>query len=168
MASKASDRNYAHVMALKSYATYGPHLFGLFKAEERSPYFGSSKPPELRQLNMKLEKAPFNPPSAEAVGHAIAKHLATRPPLAVSERYAVAAYRYHRLPNEFHDFDLQGNLLASGDASMDAPPGLMVVKINGRSGIPIPVRMVMPPALLQQVKLKLSGKPPSKSRKPRR
>lgn len=169
MASKASDRNYAHVMALKSYAKYGPHLFGLFKAEERSPYFGSSKPPELRQLNMKLEKAPFNPPSAEAVGHGIAKHLATRPPLAVSERYAVAAYRYHRLPNEFHDFDLRGNLLASGDANLEAPPGLMVVKISGRCGCCyMPMRKVVPPALLQQVKLKLSGKPPSKSRKPRR
>jgi hypothetical protein len=167
--SKAYDRNIAHVKALKSYAKYGPHLFGLFKAEERSPYCSASKPPEFRQLNMKPEKDPFNPPSAEAVGQAIAKHLASRPPQADNERYPVAAYRYHRLPNEIYDFDLQGNLLASGNANMEAPPGLMVVKISGRCGCCyMPMRKVVPPALLQQVKLKLAGKSPSKSRKPRR
>jgi hypothetical protein len=118
---------------------------------------------------MKPEKDPFNPPSAEAVGQAIAKHLASRPPQADNERYPVAAYRYHRLPNEIYDFDLQGNLLASGNANMEAPPGLMVVKISGRCGCCyMPMRKVVPPALLQQVKLKLAGKSPSKSRKPRR
>jgi hypothetical protein len=118
---------------------------------------------------MKPEKDPFNPPSAEAVGQAIAKHLASRPPQADNERYPVAAYRYHRLPNEIYDFDLQGNLLASGNANMEAPPGLMVVKISGRCGCCyMPMRKVVPPALLQQVKLKLAGKSPSKSRTPRR
>jgi hypothetical protein len=103
------------------------------------------------------------------VGQAIAKHLASRPPQADNERYPVAAYRYHRLPNEIYDFDIQGNLLASGDANMEPPPGLMVVKISGRCGCCyMPMRKVVPPALLQQVKLKLAGKSPSKSRKPRR
>jgi hypothetical protein len=32
----------------------------------------------------------------------------------------------------------------------------------------MPMRKVVPPALLQQVKLKLAGKSPSKSRTPRR
>ena len=154
MGFKACDRIGAHVEALRSYAKYGPHLFGLFKAEERSPYFDSSQPPELRQLNMRLEKDPFNPPSAEAVGHAIAKHLATRAPQADNERDAVAAYRYHRLPNEFHDFDLKGNLLASGDSSMDAPPGLTVIEIYTPGRF---VRIVVPPALLQKYKTRIIG-----------
>jgi hypothetical protein len=118
---------------------------------------------------MKPEKDPFNPPSAEAVGQAIAKHLASRPPQADNERYPVAAYRYHRLPNEIYDFDLQGNLLASGNANMEAPPGLMVVKISGRCGCCyMPMRKVVPTVIRQKAKSKSSSKSLSKSRTPRR
>ena len=169
MRQKVYDRYDAHIKALQNYSEYGPHLFGLIKAEQNYSIYHSSKSPAFKRLMMKPNKDHFDPPSAEAIGDAIANHPDICAERQENQRLGIAAYRYHRLPNEVYDIDLQGNLIASGDANMDPPPGLMVVKISGRCGCCyMPMRKVVPPALLQQAKLKLSGKPPNKSRKPRR
>lgn len=64
----------------------------------------------------------------------MAQTIATSPnlgfPPTITNSYNIGGYRYYRLPDEDHDFDLQGNLIASGDPSLDPPPDLHAMQLK--------------------------------------
>lgn len=72
--------------------------------------------------------ADFSPPSAEEMASMIAHYPESchsdffRNPYFQKEQL-IGGYRYHRLPDEVHTYDAQGNIYASGGILAPNPPG---------------------------------------------
>ena len=119
---------YAH------YQRYGPRVHALVKDPLSKHVHGTDELLRLHRL-LKLEtQSCFDPPTAETMAQTIATSPDLGFPPLITNSYTVAGYRYYRLPDEVHDFDLQGNHLASGRPHLEPPPGLQIPQIHACCG----------------------------------
>jgi hypothetical protein len=72
-------------------------------------------------------KYSFVTPTAEEMAAIIATQPETCTHPCVRELELAAAYLYHRLPNELHLYNLQGQLIASGDTTLTIPKHLILI-----------------------------------------
>ncbi len=123
--SNSIKRRSNAIYHLNHYRHYGPCLHVLQTVELRMVADGLTDTNRLfRQIKLS-KKLEFHPPTAEE----IAAVIATQPD-ACSHPYAkkyhdIGGYLYHRLPNEFYLYDLQGNMVLSGGIDLEIPNDLM-------------------------------------------
>jgi hypothetical protein len=157
--SRILDNKRRTIQALKKYRVYGPHVHALFKPFKWLYHHKLRDHQMLIKLAMVDDEEAFNPPSAEEVGYTISKSAKSFMCKTARERFEIGGYRYYRLPNEIYDFDLDGNLLATGPINMDTPPDLMTLLVRSCcGGVHNVRRAVIPMAVKKKTRVKKPGK----------
>lgn len=157
--SRILDIERRTLQALRKYRSYGPHLHALIQPLKWMFHHSLSDHQMLIKLAMVDDEESFDPPSPEQISYTISKSSKSFMCKTARERFDIGGYRYYRLPNEIYDFDLEGNLLASGPINMDTPPGLMTLLVRACcGGVHHRRRAVMPMAVKKKIKGKKSGK----------
>lgn len=115
--------------AYREYTKKGPYLRVLRKRVDWWSFSKQVGYVHHRDLSIDMHGAAgFSPPSAEEMAWMIAHHPESchsdffRNPSFQREQL-IGGYRYHRLPDEVHTYDAQGNLYASGVLFVPIPPG---------------------------------------------
>lgn len=122
---------------LNSYRNQGPCLYALQTPESWFATAGFADPYHLTRQVKTSRKNEFHPPTAEEMAAVIATQPETCAHPHAQDLHIIGGYLYHRLPGELHAYDLQGQIIASGDLTLPLPGHLMVTKPR-RAHISIP------------------------------
>lgn len=144
---------------LKRYRRYGPYVHALIIPPKSMCHFIRSDDDRLIKLAMVDNEETFDPPSADQVAYTISRTFKSFMCKTTREHFEIGGYRYYRLPNETYDFDLEGNLVASGPICMDTPPEFMSLRVRMRGRF---IRQAKPYDRIALAKKKAN---PAKSRK---
>ena len=109
------------------YQRTGPRLHTLLSYEAWLGSFGMVDSFHLTRQIHTGAKYEFITPTEEEMAAVIATQPETCTHSGVLEMGIAAAYLYHRLPNELHLYDLQGQLTASGDTTLAIPKHLILI-----------------------------------------
>lgn len=157
--SRITDNVLRTLQGLREYRTYGPHLHALIRPLKWTFHHSLSDQQMLIKLAMVHDEESFDPPSAEEVGYTISKSAKFFMCKTARERFEIGGYRYHRMPNEIYDFDIEGSLVATGPINMDTPPDLITLLVRSCcGGVHNVRRAVIPMAVKKKAKPKKSRK----------
>ncbi len=109
------------------YQRTGPRLHTLLSYEAWLGTFGMIGSYHLTRQIHTGPKYSFITPTAEEMAAVIATQPETCTHPCVWELELAAAYLYHRLPNELHIYNLQGQLIASGNTTLTIPKHLTLI-----------------------------------------
>jgi hypothetical protein len=129
----------------KAYRDYGPRLFALVKESYDMPFYGGKDLLLLTRAVDTRKMKEFDPPSTKAISEIIAKDPLTCSYQKTRERFPINSYLYYRLPNEIHSYDLNGKLIASGDASLQPPHSSKAMKMCACCGGVVRNKKRVPP-----------------------
>lgn len=145
------DRERQASAVYREYRNFGPRLLALFRDDVDVHNHGAEDLLRMTRLVDMRGSKDFNPPSVIEMGRTIACHPDTCSHPATRSRYPISGFRYYQLPDEIHDFDPQGNLLATGDMLLHPPPGLKVAPTaRACCGGAIRSKVKMPPIPLRK------------------
>ena len=137
--------NYIETRNLhKAYRDYGPRLFALVKESCDMPFYEGKDLLLLTRAVDTRKMKEFDPPSAKAISEIIAKDPLMCSYQKTREQFPINGYLYYRLPNEVHSYDLNGKLIASGDARLQPPHGSKIMKAKSM-GVMIRKKKLIPP-----------------------
>lgn len=125
---KALKTKWSAQDLLNRYRRQGPCLHALQTPESWLATAGFADPYHLTRQLKTGGKAKFHPPTAEEMAAVIATQPETCAHPHTQDLHIIGGYLYHRLPGELHLYDLQGQIIASGDLTLPLPGHLMLTK----------------------------------------
>ncbi len=124
---KALKTQRAAEYHLNHYRSQVPCLYAQQTPESWFATAGFADPYHLTRQVKTGGKNEFHPPTAEEM----ATVIATQPGICAhphaQDLHIIGGYLYHRLPNELHVYNLQGQLIASGDTTLTIPKHLTLI-----------------------------------------
>ena len=110
--------HYGRMCLHRAYRDYGPYLRAIRSPLFRSNHLHGRHAYDACNSPIDMNFYPvFVPPSAAEISPAIASSTQVFSRLELERKY-IESYYYHRLPDEIHLIDIDGNLLHSGDTSL--------------------------------------------------
>jgi hypothetical protein len=125
---KALETKWSAQDLLNRYRRQGPCLHALQTPESWFATAGFADPYHLTRQIRTGRKNEFHPPTAEEMAAVITTQPETCAHPHAQDLHIIGGYLYHRLPDELHLFDLQGQIIASGDLTLPLPGHLMLTK----------------------------------------
>lgn len=113
---------------LKHYRRQGPCLRALQTVESWLVTAGFSRPYHFTRQIRTGGKTEFHLPTAEEMAEVIATRPETCAHPFAQNHHVIGGYLYHRLPDELHVYDLQGQIIASGGISLKLPQDLFLTE----------------------------------------
>ena len=125
---KALETKWSAQDLLNRYRRQGSCLHALQTPESWFATVGFADPYHLTRQVRTGRKNEFHPPTAEEMAAVIATQPETCAHPHAQDLHIIGGYLYHRLPGELHLYDLQGQIIASGDLALPLPGHLMLTK----------------------------------------